>query len=185
MIARVLFSILSVTLILGSVAGGQTSMPAKVVELSSFNVIGIQCRTDNAKEAAGQGCIGKQWGRLMNEGLLGKIPNRADNNIVAVYTGYASDKDGEYTYILGAEVKSDAVAPVGMTKTTVPAGRYAVFTSNQGPVQQVVVDTWKRIWAAPKTQAGGDRVYKSDFELYDQRAADPKNSQVDIYVGIR
>jgi len=163
---------------------GQAKSP-KVVQVAGFDVIGIECHTDNAREAAGKGCIGQQWGRFMGEGLLEKIPGRADKNIVVVYTNYVSDKDGEYTYILGSKVKNDAAAPVGMVKTTVTAGRFAVFTSESGPVQQVVPATWKRIWEVPKSQPGGDRVYKSDFEVYDERAADPKNSQMDIYIRIR
>ena len=168
-----------------SAAAGKSSGSAKVIEVPSFTVIGISCRTDNAKEAAGQGCIGQQWGRLFSEGLLDKIPDRVDKSIVAVYTDYASDKDGEYTYILGAKVKGDATALAGMVKTTIPAGRYAVFTSEQGPVQQVVPATWKRIWGVPKAEPGGDRAYQSDFEVYDERAKDPKNSVMDIYIGIR
>jgi len=165
-------------------SGSASAQAPKVVDSPAFSVIGISCRTDNAREASGTGCIGRQWGRLFSEGLLDKIPDRADKNIIAVYTNYASDKDGEYTFILGAKVKPDATAPAGMVKVQVAAGKYAVFTSNQGPVQQVVPATWKRIWDTPKSQPGGNRAYQTDFELYDQRAVDPKNSQVDIHIGI-
>jgi len=162
----------------------QTNSSEKLVDMS-FTVIGIACRTSNAKEASGQGCIGRQWGRLVQEHLLDKIPERVDKSAIAVYTEYASDKDGEYTYVLGAKVKADAVVPAGMVKTTISAGRYAMFTSDRGPVQQVVVDTWKRIWSAPKDRLGGDRAYKSDFEIYDERAIDPSNAQIDIFIGVR
>jgi predicted transcriptional regulator YdeE len=37
----------------------------------------------------------------------------------------------------------------------------------------------------PKSAVGGDRVYRADFEIYDERAGDPQNLQADIYVGIR
>jgi predicted transcriptional regulator YdeE len=168
----------------GSVSD-QTHPAAKIVIVDAFDVIGIKCRTNNASEASGKGCIGQQWQHLMNEGLLGKIPGRADNNIVAVYTDYASDKDGDYTYILGAKVKPGATAPSAMVKTTIKAGRFAVFTSDKGSAQQVVPAAWKRIWELPKSQPGGDRLYQSDFELYDERAADPKNVEMDIFIRIR
>lgn len=32
---------------------------------------------------------------------------------------------------------------------------------------------------------GGERVYIADFEIYDQRAADPSNAIADIYIGIK
>ena len=163
----------------------QSNAPANLVEVKSFTVIGISCRTDNAKEASGQGCIGKQWARLFTEDILDKIPDRADKNTIAVYTNYASDKDGEYTYVLGAKVKEDAVAPSGMVKTTIPAGRYAKFTSDTGPAPVVVPANWKKVWATSKAQPGGNRLYKTDFEVYDQRATDPQKTQMDIYVGVR
>ena len=42
-----------------------------------------------------------------------------------------------------------------------------------------------KINALPKTAVGGDRTYRADFEVYDQRAADPQNMVMDAYVGIR
>jgi len=174
-----------IAFVAGSFVSGQTHPAAKIVSADAFDVIGIKCRTNNANEASGKGCIGQQWERLVSEGVLRKIPSRADNNIFAVYTDYASDKDGDYTYILGAKVKPGTTAPFGMVKTTVKAGRFALFTSEKGPVQQVVAANWKRIWEVPKSQPGGDRLYESDFELYDERAADPKNAEMDIFIRIR
>ncbi len=159
-------------------------MNPKVVSQAEFTVVGIAARTSNAREATADGVIGKQWERLMKEGVLAKIPNKVDSAIVAVYTDYASDKDGEYTYMLGAKVKLDRDVPEGMVAKKVPAGRYAVFTSEKGPPAKVVIETWKRIWSAPKSALGGNRAYKADFEVYDDRAADPQNMQVDVYVGI-
>jgi predicted transcriptional regulator YdeE len=160
-------------------------MNPKVVSLPSFTMIGVAARTSNAKEMTGEGVIGKLWGRLATEGFVSKIPNKVDSTIVAAYTDYASDKDGEYTFILGAKVSSNAEVPAGMIATTIPGGRYAVFTSEKGPASKVVVEAWKQIWSVPQTQPGGDRAYKADYELYDERARDPQNTQVDIYVGIK
>ncbi|PYX32638.1 MAG: AraC family transcriptional regulator [Acidobacteria bacterium] len=159
-------------------------MNPKVVSQSEFTVVGIAARTSNTREATADGVIGKQWERFMKEGILAKIPNKVDSAVVAVYTDYASDKDGEYTYLLGAKVKSNRDVPEGMV-ARVPAGRYAVFTSEKGPAAQVVVEAWQRIWAVPKSAPGGNRAYKADFEVYDERAADPQNVQVDVYVGIK
>jgi len=157
---------------------------AKVEQQDAFTVVGIAVRTTNANEAT-DSRIGKAWARLMQENLLATIPNRADHRTVAVYTDYASDKDGEYTYVLGARVTKVEQVPAGMTVKQVAAGRYAVFTSERGPVQQVVVATWRRIWGTPKDAPGGDRAYKTDFELYDQRAQDPAAAVVEIHIGIR
>lgn len=175
--------VVAIAATLASETNGE-DMKAKVVQQEAFTVVGIAVRTNNAKEAT-DSFIGKQWGRLMQENLLAKIPNKVDRNIVAVYTNYASDKDGDYTYILGAQVTKDGPIPYEMVTTTVPSGRYAVFTSERGPVQQAVLATWKRIWATPKNEPGGDRAYKADFELYGERAKNPADSIVEIYIDIR
>jgi len=160
-------------------------MNPRIVQQTAFTVIGISSRTTNAKEMTADGVIGKQWGRLMQEGLLAKIPNKADQSIVAVYTDYASDHNGEYTFILGARVTSDANVPPGMVAKKIPAGKFALFTSDKGPAPQVVPALWMKINSLPKSAVGGDRTYGSDFEIYDERAMDPQNLQMDVYVRIR
>jgi predicted transcriptional regulator YdeE len=164
---------------------GDAPLTPKIVEQAAFTVIGISARTTNANEMSGKGVIGRQWARFTKEDLLGKIPNKADSNVLAVYTDYESDANGAYTFLLGAKVNSAENVPAGMVAKRIPAGRYAVFTSEKGVLAKVVPETWSHIWAQPKSAPGGNRAYRADFELYDQRAADPQNSQVDVYVGIR
>ena len=162
-----------------------SAMAPKVIEETGFTIIGIAERTTNAKEMSPDGVIGKQWTRFLQENLLAQIPNRADSSIIVVITDYASDKDGEYTHLIGAKVTSATEVPPGMVTKQVPPGRYAVFTSEKGPVAKVVVGTWVRIWSIPKSSPGGDRAYKADYEVYDQRAANPQDAQVDVHIGIR
>jgi len=157
-------------------------MNPKILQVQGFTVVGFTARTNNAKEMTPAGAIGKLWGRLMQE--KPKIPNRADENIVAVYTDYASDKDGDYTYILGAKVSKAAEIPAGMVAKQIMTGKYAVFTSNRGPASKVVPETWQRINNLPKTVPGGDRTYRSDFEVYDERARNLQDAIVDVYVGV-
>jgi CubicO group peptidase (beta-lactamase class C family)/predicted transcriptional regulator YdeE len=161
------------------------AMNPKVVDQDGFTVIGITARTTNAKEMTAAGAIGKQWMRFFQEGVFGKIPNKADASIIAVYTDYASDHNGEYTYVLGARVTSDAEVPDGMVAKKIPGGKFAMFTSDKGPAPQVVPATWMKINSLPQNGVGGDRLYRADYEIYDERARDPQNLQVDVYVGIR
>jgi len=178
-------SVLWLLLLSATVNVGNTSMDPKVVNKDGFTLIGISARTSNVKEATADGVIGKMWGRLFQEGLLAKIPNRADQNIVAVYTDYASDHSGEYTYVLGARVTSDKNIPEGMVAKKAPAGKFAVFTTDKGLAPQVVPAAWMKINSLPKSATGGDRTYRADYEIYDERARDPNSSQVDIYIGIK
>jgi predicted transcriptional regulator YdeE len=162
-----------------------TDTSPRAVQQEGFSVVGIAVRTSNAAQSTPDRPIGKQWERLFKEGVLAAIPNKADANIVALYTEYASDKDGEYTYLLGARVTKVESVPAGMVAKSVPAGQYAVFTSERGPVQKVVVEMWRQVWATPVSALGGNRTYKADFEVYDKRAQNPADAIVDLYVGVR
>jgi predicted transcriptional regulator YdeE len=177
----------AVALLLACAALTETSLQPRIVTQQPFQVVGIAASTSNAKEAGPDAIIGKQWHHFMNDDLINKIPNRVDQTIYAVYTDYTSDANGQYTLIVGAKVRPvpNPTIPDGMVIKTVPKGRYAVFTTERGPVIKVVVDTWKQIWAYYQSPQNGQRAYQADFEVYDQRAADPNNAQVDIYVGLK
>ena len=179
------YAVAAFALVLVSISLGAPSVNPRVVKQSGFTVIGIAVRTSNAKEMSAAGVIGKQWAHFMQNALLAGIPNKVDKAIVAVYTDYASDHNGEYTYVLGAKVSSDRDVPTGMVAKRIPAGRYAVFTTEKGAAAEVVPEAWMRINSLAKSAVGGDRVYGADFEIYDERAMDPQNSRVDVYIGIK
>lgn len=153
-------------------------------DIPAFLVVGIKTRTSNAKEATAEGAIPRQWERFFQHGILGQIPNRVGSNIYAVYSDYASDHNGEYSYIIGAMVKDGTAPPTGMAVKRVPAGQYGVLTSEKGRLPKVVPEVWRKLW---KLEDSGmlKRAYQTDFEIYDQRAQDPQNGQVDIYVGLK
>ena len=111
--------------------------------------------------------------------MIGKLWATGSGTI-ALYTDYESDEHGEYTFVLGVRADPGSAVPDGMVRKTVPAGKYAVFTSERGPLQKVVFETWKRIWSELPS-----RSFIADFEVYDQRAADPGDAVVDIYVGVK
>jgi predicted transcriptional regulator YdeE len=153
--------------------------------IDEFFAIGIAARTTNEREISGKGVIGNFWGKLFSEQLLEKIPNRTDPGVVAAYTDYAGDHTGEYTFLLGARVSEINNVPEGMIAKRIPAGRYAVITTDRGLVSQVVMAGWQKIWSLSPEELGGHRAYLTDFEIYDQRASNPQDSQVDIYIGLK
>ena len=158
----------------------------KTVDQKEFNVIGISARTNNAQEAAGNSVIAKQWEKFFKEGILDRIPDKEDSATYVVYCDYAGDRNGDYTYIIGAKVSGASPVPPGMVAKTVLAGKYAVITSERGPIPKIIVEAWQRIWSLEdQAQLGGKRAYKTDFEVYDQRAQNPQDSQIDIYVGVK
>jgi predicted transcriptional regulator YdeE len=147
----------------------------KFVEIEGFQVAGMAARTSNAREMTGEGVIPQVWGRSSEIGGA---------EIFALYTEYANDEHGEYTFVLGKKADRAFVAPQDFVLKTVPGGRYAVYTSARGPVQKVVFETWQRIWSEMPAESN-TRSYIADFEVYDQRAADPADAVVDVYVGVK
>ena len=157
----------------------------KRVQQDAFDVIGIAARTTNLDEAGPNGVIPRFWRRVFTEKLLDQIPNRIDSDIIALHTEYASDEKGAYTFVLGARVKAGTAAPEGMRSVHVPAAGYFVFPTDRGPVEKVVPAEWQVIWNAFPSGAPAQRAFQADFELYGKSAADPKNSQAYIYVGLK
>jgi predicted transcriptional regulator YdeE len=162
------------------------AMETKVIEQQAFWVVGIQIRTSNAKELTAARAIPKQWEKFSREGMAEKIPHKVGSTIYAVYTDYDSNRDGEYDLIIGMRVSSASEVPPGMVPKKVPSGRYAIVTSAQGAVAQVVPKAWQQVWSLEDNkQLGGVRAYKADFERYDERSQNPQAAQVDLYIGLK
>ena len=82
-------------------------------------------------------------------------------------------------------IQSAESLPSNLTVRHIPAGRYAVFSSGRGPIKRIVPEIWQHIWSMSPEELGGTRAFKTDYEIYDQRAADPENAEIDVYVGLR
>jgi predicted transcriptional regulator YdeE len=67
---------------------------------------------------------------------------------------------------------------------TIPSQQYAKFTTSPAPLPEVIVNAWLKIWKMSQAQIGGKRRYQTDFEIYDERAADHQNIILDIYISI-
>ena len=178
------FWILAALALGGTMLSAQDIMKPKPAQQDAFEVIGIQVRTNNAKEATTDGSIGKLWQRLFAEGILNQIPDKTEQAITVVYANYASDWNGDYDYTVGAKVKSGTKAPEGMAAVTIPAGKFMEFESARGPGQTVVPEVWKQIWGYFQVPSNAPREYKGDFERYDSMS-DPNNVQAHIFIRVK
>ena len=151
---------------------------------AGFDVVGISVRTNNAAEATADGAIPKLWQRLFMEGILSAIPDRADEGIVAIYTDYANDANGEYTYVLGSKVKPGTKAPNGMVAISVAAGKYLEFVTDSGPGQEVIPAAWKQIYAFFQAPDNPHRAFKADYEVYGEMI-NPNAMQGHIFIGVK
>jgi predicted transcriptional regulator YdeE len=156
-----------------------------VQQRTGFYVVGIAARTNNAAEMNGNGKIAGIWHTLLRDNLAVKIPNKLGVDLVAVYTDYENNHNGDYTYLLGLPVSSIENVPAKFIVKHIPAGRYAVLSSNRGPIAEIVPEAWRRIWSMSSEELGGTRSFRADYEIYDQRVADPERAQIEIYVGLR
>jgi predicted transcriptional regulator YdeE len=96
-----------------------------------------------------------------------------------------SDVSGEYTYFVGEKVSALDNIPEGFCTLKIPAQTYAKFTNTPGPMPQVCIDMWQRIWQMTPQEFGGDRTFLADFEVYDERACNPLHTQLDIFIGVK
>lgn len=149
----------------------------------AFDVIGIGIRTTN-QDAATQGTIGMLWQQFFVESIGAAIPNKIDNNLIAVYYDFEHDRHGEYNLVIGARVSSIEEIPAGMIAVRVPAQQRIIFTSKVGLRGEVVVELWNDIWTL-EDNGSLNRAYSADYEIYDERSQNPQQAQVEIHIGTK
>lgn len=161
-------------------------MQKTLIHIPEIKLVGLQVRTNNQNEfnidAAQIGhCIAKYF----REGWNDKTPHRKNPGVtLCAYTEYESDYTGDYTYYIGEEVTSTDSFPEGLSALLIPTQSYVRFTTEPGPMPDVAIKAWQKIWAMSPKELGGTRSYKTDFEVYDERAHDPERTVLDIYIGI-
>jgi predicted transcriptional regulator YdeE len=160
------------------------AMKPTLTEQPGFDVVGISTRTTNVAETTGNEAIPKQLQRIYTENFFCTVPDRLDQSIVALYTNYASDANGEYTYILGAKVKPGTKAPGGMAAVSVPGGKYLEFVTAKGPGAEVLPPAWQYIYGHFQAHANPTRAFKTDYELY-AVPGDPNAVQAHIFIGVK
>ena len=151
----------------------------KNIQSKAFKVIGISVRTTNENGQSTKN-IGELWNKFMSEGIINKIPNKVDNTIYSIYTDYKSDHTKPYTAILGCEVKNLDTIPEGMIAKIFNSGNYTKFTTKGDLTKGVIFVEWSKIWKMDL-----ERAYTADFEVYGEKAQNPTDAEVDIFVAIK
>ena len=150
----------------------------KKVTVKPLNIIGVSVRTTNENGQAATD-ITKLWNTFITENIVEKIPNKIDNTIYSVYTDYEGDYTKPYTTILGCNVENLETIPEGMIAKIIDEGTYSAFLSKGDLTKGVVYKEWLKIW-----ELDLDRKYTTDFEVYGEKAQDPTNAEVDIYIAV-
>ena len=162
-------------------------MEKALVELEEMKLVVMTCCTNNRQEMdPGQSKIANRVQMYFQNNLGETITSRVNpGRTLSCYMEYESDHTGDYTYVIGEQVSAFENIPEEFTTVTIPAQKYAKFTTGPAPMPGVVINAWQAIWTMTDEDFGGKRNYQADFEVYDQRAADPSQAVVDIFIGIR
>lgn len=139
------------------------------VELSFKTINGLKTRSKNVDEMNfDTQKIGPLWGRFIGT-YAPPFPH------YGVYTNYASDMQGEYDVLAGAEEKLEGEE---IENVTIKAGRYLKFSA-KGELHTAVMQCWEQIWAYFQDPSIDERrAYETDFEVYKSM------EEVEVYVGV-
>ena len=144
------------------------------ISLGEIPLIGIEIRTNNASKMD----ISDLWQRFYANGIQDRIANCTDSRLFGVYSHYESDHNGDYSYMIGCPVSELNNIPQGMVGRKIPAQSYHVARA-KGALPDALTDTWHGIW-----QSDIKRAFSYDFEIYDDRANDANNAEVDVFVAL-
>ena len=150
-------------------------------------IVGYKIRTSNEKERdISQAQIPKIVEKFYRDNPLNHLENKLDSStIYAIYTNYESDKNGEYDYIIGTEVTKISHIPSPLVGITIPAKEYTILTTDRGPLPGNLISAWQYIWEREVSDPQFRRAYTLDFEIYDERAKNPNDVEIDIYIAIK
>ncbi|MFP1603272.1 GyrI-like domain-containing protein [Microbacterium sp. 2216-1] len=126
-----------------------------------FTVLGFAIRTDGA---GSQTSIPALWEHIHSEGLLESIPGRRTDSVYAVYTHLENagvNRDGWFTFLIGAEVDPATPVPNGMTLVTVPQSARATFNV-PGADPTRVIEAWSEAWGFDD----GRKTFLCEYEEY-------------------
>ena len=148
------------------------------MEIESFDVIGISVKTTNQNNQSTQDILGL-WNTFLEEGVIDKIPNKISSEIYCVYTDYEGDYLAPYNVILGCKVHNLDTIPHKMVGKQIPEGKYVKHVAKGNLNEGVLFMAWQDIWNSDM-----DRGYTADFEVYGERAKNPEDAEVEIFVAV-
>lgn len=151
----------------------------QIQKIELFKVIGIKIRTTN-KNGQSAKDIGSLWAKFLSENIADKIPNKIDRSILSIYTNYQGDYTQPYDTILDCKVSSLNEIPKEMIGQEFNGGEYVKYVSKGSLNKGIVYQTWDKIWKSDL-----NRAYTADFEVYGERAQNPENAEVDIFVAVK
>jgi predicted transcriptional regulator YdeE len=155
------------------------NLQLKTISIDTFRVIGISLpyKTHNIDGRSTDDCS-YLWEKFFNENYSEKIPDKINNDVIAVYFEYEGGNSNPFSYLVGHRVNIDTPSPPGLQHVDIVAGKYLKVTA-QGKMPECLQEAWNDIW-----QSDLKRTFQYDFEIYDQHKLNADYAEVDILVGI-
>lgn len=151
----------------------------ELVTVAPFNIIGITIKTSNNDYNKLHNDMQSLWNRFISENIIDKISDKISNDIYCIYTNYEGDYTKPYLALLGYKVRNLNNVPAELVGKLFNGGTYIKNIAKGNTFKGVVFDTWKNIW-----DMNISRTYIADFELYSDKAKNPENAEIDIFVGV-
>ena len=148
-------------------------------KISPFSVIGISVRTTNENNQSAKD-IPALWNRFITESIAGQIPNKTGSSVYCIYTDYEKDHTKPYTTILGCKVLNLDTIPEGMVGKNFDEADYTTFVAAGNIHEGIVFNEWVKIWNSDLPRA-----FTADFEVYGEKAQNPENAEVDIFIAVK
>lgn len=145
-----------------------------IIDTEEMTIAGVQLRTNNNEAFE---TIPKFWSTFWQDSILSQIPNKATNDVYAVYTNFHSEgknNEGTYSFVIGAKVTTTAGLPQDFSAVKIPTSRHRVFQLPGGEPEKVGAK-WQEIWAMNDL----DKSFIADYEHY------AENGEIAIYVGVK
>lgn len=144
-----------------------------------FTIVGVTVKTTNENGQAAKD-IPMLWNEFMIDNVKSKIKNKVDDTVYALYTNYEGDHTKPYTTMIGCKVENLENIPEELTVKIIPEATYAKFIAKGDLTKNVVYDKWLTIW-----NTNLERMFTTDIEVYNEKAINPKDGEVEIYVAIK
>jgi len=148
------------------------------IAIESFSIMGISVRTTNESGQSSED-IPALWDKFLSGNIIAQIPNKTDDTVYSVYSDYEGDHTKPYSIIIGCKVKNLDSIPEGLIGKSFSKGQYLIFTAKGKLSDGIIYKEWEKIW-----NSGIKRKYTADFEMYGEKAKDPEDAEIDIYIAV-
>ncbi len=132
-------------------------------------------KTSNLNGQSSVDC-GNLWQQFEKEKVFDRIPGKQNDAVYAVYYDYEGDHTAPFSYFIGCWVDEKSVLPEGLESLELPEQNCTHFLA-KGKMPDCIAEAWRNIW-----ESDTRRSYGFDFEVYDERAYDWNNAEVDVFV---